>query len=90
MIMNANSAIKPDLKSVVTFVAKGEIEKNSKTGKILNIRKAYITGLFFYIIYLLNITLEFLLISNCFDFCINVSLHVKNGPPTRRAHLFCS
>ena len=46
MIVKANSAIKPDLKSVVTFVAKGEIEKNSKIGKILNMSKAYITGLF--------------------------------------------
>lgn len=48
-IMKANSAIKPDLKSVVTFVAKGEIAKNSKIGKILNMRQAYITGLFLYI-----------------------------------------
>ena len=45
-IMKANSAIKPDLKSVVTFVAKGEIEKNSKIGRILNMPKAYITRLF--------------------------------------------
>ena len=45
-IVKANSASNPDLKSVVTFVAKGEIEKNSKIGKILNMRQAYITGLF--------------------------------------------
>lgn len=48
-IMKANSAIKLDLKSVVTFVVKGEIEKNSKIGNILNMRQAYLTKLFLYI-----------------------------------------
>ena len=48
-IIKAKSAIKLDLKSVVTFVAKGEIEKNSKIGKILNMRQSYTTGLFLYI-----------------------------------------
>jgi hypothetical protein len=44
--MKANSATKLDRKRFVTFVAKGEIEKNSKIGRILNMRKAYITRLF--------------------------------------------
>ena len=48
-IMNANRATKPVLRSVVTLVANGVIEKNSKIGKILNMRKAYNTRLFFYI-----------------------------------------
>ena len=51
-IMKANSAIKLDLKSVVTFVAKGEIEKNSTIGKILSMSQAYITGIFLYICWL--------------------------------------
>ena len=46
-IIKANSATKPDRKRFVTFVAKGEIEKNSKIGRILNIHKAYITRLFY-------------------------------------------
>ena len=45
-ITKANSAIKLDRKRFVTFVAKGEIEKNSKIGRIFNIPKAYITRLF--------------------------------------------
>jgi hypothetical protein len=45
-IMKANSATKLDRKRFVTFVAKGEMAKNSKNGKILNIRKAYITRVF--------------------------------------------
>ena len=46
-IMKANSATKLDRKRFVTFVAKGEMEKNNKIGRILNMRKAYITRLFF-------------------------------------------
>ena len=46
-IMNANRATKPVLNSVVTLVVNGVMEKNSKIGKILNMRKAYNTRLFF-------------------------------------------
>ena len=48
-IMNANRATKPVLKSVVTLVAKVVIEKNSKIGRRLNMRKAYNTRVFLYI-----------------------------------------
>ena len=48
-IMNANRATKPVLKSVVTLVANVVIEKNSKIGRRLNMRKAYNTRVFSYI-----------------------------------------
>ena len=46
-IVNANKATKPDLRSVVTLVANGVIEKNSKIGNPLSIRTAYIIILFY-------------------------------------------
>ena len=47
--MNANRATKPVLKSVVTLVANVVIEKNSKIGRRLNMRKVYNTRVFSYI-----------------------------------------
>ena len=45
-IKNANMAVRADLRSVVTLVANGVIERKSKTGNLLSIRSAYITKSF--------------------------------------------